>query len=43
MRFGPLPLPEALGAILAHSQGEAGLKKGRVLTAGISRCWPALA
>ncbi|TXH98937.1 MAG: molybdopterin biosynthesis protein [Pseudorhodobacter sp.] len=33
MRFGPLPLPEALGAILAHSQGEAGLKKGRVLTA----------
>ena len=36
MRFGPVPLAEAEGAILAHSvrQGALRLKKGRVLEAG---------
>jgi len=35
MRFGPTPVDEAEGAILAHSQraGEAVFKKGRVLSA----------
>jgi molybdenum cofactor cytidylyltransferase len=35
MRFGPVPLTEAAGAVLAHSlsAGGAKLKKGRVLTA----------
>jgi len=35
MRFGPVPLTEALGAILAHSVevGEGRLRKGRVLDA----------
>jgi molybdenum cofactor cytidylyltransferase len=35
MKFGPVPLGQALGAILAHSQTGAGgrLRKGRVLTA----------
>ena len=34
MRFGPVPVAQALGAILAHSQAGAGgrLRKGRVLT-----------
>ena len=30
MKFGPLKVEKALGAILAHSAG--GLKKGRVLS-----------
>jgi molybdenum cofactor cytidylyltransferase len=36
MRFGPVPLDQALGAILAHSHpgGEGRLRKGRVLEAG---------
>ncbi len=36
MRFGPLPLAEAEGAILAHSVDAGGvvLKKGTVLDAG---------
>ena len=36
MRFGPVPLADAEGAILAHSIRHAGgmLRKGRVLTAG---------
>lgn len=36
MKFGPTPLADALGAILAHSQtvGDGRLKKGRVLSAG---------
>ncbi|GHE02601.1 molybdopterin biosynthesis protein [Defluviimonas sp. 20V17] len=35
MRFGPVPIDQAEGAILAHSEALAGrkLKKGRVLTA----------
>jgi len=33
MRFGRVPLSEAKGAILAHSHGPSGLRKGRVLTA----------
>ncbi len=35
MKFGPVPLDEAVGAILAHSQrvGERMLRKGRVLSA----------
>lgn len=33
MRFGPIPLGAAKGAILAHSHGPTGLRKGRVLTA----------
>ena len=35
MRFGEIPLGEAVGAILAHSVrlGAAALKKGRVLSA----------
>ncbi|GAB4179077.1 MAG: molybdopterin-binding/glycosyltransferase family 2 protein [Thalassobaculales bacterium] len=35
MRFGPVPVAEALGAVLAHSTRAGGrtLKKGRVLTA----------
>ncbi len=36
MRFGPVPLDEALGAVLAHSHAVPGgrLRKGRVLDAG---------
>lgn len=33
MRFGRLRLDQAQGAILAHSHGPSGLRKGRVLTA----------
>lgn len=33
MRFGSIPLSAAEGAILAHSHGPTGLRKGRVLTA----------
>lgn len=35
MRFGPIPLDQALGAILAHSHpgAEGRLRKGRILTA----------
>lgn len=32
MRFGPVPLADAMGAILAHSHAASGLRKGRVLT-----------
>ncbi len=36
MKFGPVPVAEAEGAILAHSARLAGriLKKGHILTAG---------
>ena len=36
MRFGPVPLAEAEGAILAHSltAGAVRLRKGRMLGAG---------
>lgn len=33
MRFGPVRLADAQGAILAHSHAASGLRKGRVLTA----------
>lgn len=34
MRFGPVPIAEAAGAILAHSEPTAQLKKGHRLSAG---------
>ncbi|HZY21144.1 MAG TPA: molybdopterin-binding protein, partial [Beijerinckiaceae bacterium] len=35
MKFGPVPVKEAVGAIAAHSvrAGEASVKKGRMVTA----------
>ena len=41
MKFGPVPLEEARGAIMAHSQrvGERMIRKGSVLDEGaVSRC-----
>jgi molybdenum cofactor cytidylyltransferase len=33
MKFGPVPVSQAVGAILAHGDAQSGLKKGRLLTA----------